>query len=168
MKRNFVNVRHYLYVLIDFILIFGFVFLSFISSYGITNFVNNIGAILIYTASNALITVIVLFIFKIYNYLTSDFDLFSAIYISIIIFVTQLVGFFVVIFVPSLPNFERYFFTWILCFFSLVFIIPSTRLFVRLIIVFRNMSKRTNLKLNSTVLVVVLQASTQNFVMKVY
>ena len=146
MKRNFVNVRHYLYVLIDFILIFGFVFLSFISSYGITNFVNNIGAILIYTASNALITVIVLFIFKIYNYLTSDFDLFSAIYISIIIFVTQLVGFFVVIFVPSLPNFERYFFTWILCFFSLVFIIPSTRLFVRLIIVFRNMSKRTNLR----------------------
>lgn len=146
MNRKFVNIKHYLYLPIDFVVIFGFLMLSFVSAYGFTNFVNNIVPILIYTGANALITVTVLALFKIYTYLTSDFDLFSAIYIALIVFIVQLAGFIVVVFVPYLPSFRDYIFTWMLCVVSLVFIIPSIRLIVRLVIVFKNMSKRTNLR----------------------
>ena len=121
----------YLYALADIVISLVTSFLSFLSFYGYQGFADNIVPILIYSASAATLTVVVFIIFRVYRILTTDIGLFDCFRIFFLSLFIQLVGLVVIVFVPQLPKFGDYVFTWLLSTAVVCFMHPATRVLVR-------------------------------------
>ena len=110
---------------------FAISFVAFLSYYKPVNFVDNWIPTIIYCSSIAIITPLLFFLFKVYKIITKDIGIFECIRIMIITFVIQLGGLLIISFVPALPRFTDYIFSWALSGATLVFLHPLVRVFVR-------------------------------------
>ena len=128
---------------LDFLFCFGVVVVSLLSYYGYSDFASNVGSSLIYAAGVSALTVIVFFLFKIYRIITTNIGLFDTIRIMIAVVSVQTVGLLVSAFVPQLPSFKLYFFTWLLSTATLAFIHPSLRVLVRVFNMANVMTKKS-------------------------
>lgn len=122
-----------IYAVVDILLAFCVSLLAFLSYYRPANFVTNNTWIapLIYSASIALVTPVIFLVFKVYKIITKDIGIFECIRIVLITFLIQVIGLIVISFVPQLPRFTDYIFTWMLSCATLVFLHPLVRIFVR-------------------------------------
>lgn len=129
MKKN-ANL-HFIYAILDVIISFAIVLLSFLAFYGLTDFSKNIIYILIYAGSISVLTLVVFFIFKIYKMITMDIGIFECVKIMIVTFAIHLVGLAVIAFVPIYPDFSSFLATWVLSTLSLIFLHALIRIAVR-------------------------------------
>ena len=130
-KRRPLSNYHFIYGILDAILTFGIVTVSFLSYYGFHGFADNYIANLIYAAGITVITIVVFIIFKVYKIITTNIGIADSLRIIIAIFCVNLAGLIVTIFVPQLPHVSPYIFTWALSTATLMFALPCVRIFVR-------------------------------------
>lgn len=130
-KRLF-NINNIIYVIIDLLITFGAVLLSFFSYYGANDFVANIVSSLIYSGSIAVATVLFFTLFGIYQIITSTVGIVETIRIIIVALIPQTIGLIVLAFVPQLPKIEGYISIWILLTVSLILSLASIRFIYRI------------------------------------
>ena len=125
----------FIYAALDMLLAFGVSMLAFLSYYKPAGFVdgNNWLSSLVYSASIAIVTPVMFWVFKVYKIITKDIGIFECIRIMIISFAIQLAALVVISFVPSLPRFTDYVFAWMLSGTALVFLHPLLRVIVRVL-----------------------------------
>ncbi len=123
----------FIYAVVDILLAFCVSILAFLSYYKPANFVANNTWIapLIYSVSIALVTPVIFLVFKVYKIITKDIGIFECIRIVLITFLIQVIGLIVISFVPQLPRFTDYIFSWMLSCATLVFLHPLVRIVVR-------------------------------------
>ena len=127
---------HYLYVISDFIVTVLGNMIGFIAMNGYFVFAKYFLAIGLYCGISGLIMVLVFWISGIYKIITKDIGFVELFRILVTALAVQLVGLFVLLFVPIFKamQFEvgaRYAFGWTLCATSIIYLLPSTRLLVR-------------------------------------
>ena len=144
MKKNYFFNYHLIYVIVDFLLAFGVVTISFFSFYGFNWFTDHLLPNLIYAASIAVATVIVFTIFKVYRIITTNIGIPEFTKIVSLTFGIHLAGFIAICFIPGLPRFSPFIFTWMLSTTSLVFLHPLVRVFVRVFNIASNITKKRN------------------------
>lgn len=133
---------HWIYALLDIILSFGVVTISFFSFYGFNWYVDHLVANLVYAGSIAIGTFIVFALFKIYRIITNNIGIPEFLKIVVLTFSIHVIGLIVICFVPDLPRFSPFIFTWILSTTSLVFLHPIIRVFVRVFNIASNITKK--------------------------
>lgn len=133
MSRYRLPSYHFIYIILDAIVSFGIVTVSFFSFYGFNGFAEHLLANMIYAGSVALLTIILFAIFKIYRIITINIGIFDSLRIMSVTLAVHIIGFIVTVCVPDeiLPRFSPYFFTWALTTICLVFLHPAIRVFVR-------------------------------------
>lgn len=125
------------FIPVDFVVVFGIMFFMFLANIGFSGFLDTyMMSVLIYCGVISLFTVGVFTIFKVYKMITSDFGLVEAITMFVISLGIQIVGLFVIIFVPQLPEIGRIGWSWLLATVAMGFALPSLRLLVRVMILF--------------------------------
>jgi len=138
-KKQERNKYHYLYPIADFILSFVIVLISFltylwssIKSGTVSN--DMIIVMFAYSAGIALITIVVLWLFKVYKMLTRDFGFSEALFIAILVFAINVVGIiFLEIFQYGISGIScMSIWSWLLATIALCACIPSLRLCSRL------------------------------------
>lgn len=122
---------HFIYAILDIVISFAIVILSFIAFYGLTDFVSNIVSIMIYAGAISVLTFLLFLVFKIYKIITMNIGIFECIRIMVIVLATHLIGLVVIAVVEFLPDFSSYLATWVLSTLSLIFLHPVMRIFVR-------------------------------------
>ena len=122
---------HFIYAILDVLLSFGIVFISFLSYYGFANIGDNIVPTLIYSGSVALATFLLFLVTKNYKIITRDIGIFESIRITLVTFGVHLIGLIVIAVVDTLPVFKDFIFIWMLSTISLMFLHPTLRLLVR-------------------------------------
>ena len=122
---------HFIYAILDVLLSFGIVFVSFLSYYGFNNIGDNIVSTLIYSGSVALATFLLFLVTKNYKIITRDIGIFESIRITLVTLGVHLIGLIVIAFVDALPVFKDFIFIWMLSTISLMFLHPTLRLLVR-------------------------------------
>ncbi len=132
---------HLIYVILDFVLALGVTFISFLSFYGF-NWLSDHPATIIYSLSIAGLTVVVFLIAKIYKFITINIGLFECIRIMVCTLLIHVTGLIVISFVPELPKFSPFVFTWMLSTTSLLFLHPLLRVFVRVFNIASNITKK--------------------------
>ena len=140
MKKVF-NYR-VLFAIYDFLIAFLIVNISLYSFYGFNWYSDNLLPNLIYSGSVALATVIFFWIFKVYKIITSNVGIPDFIRIIAITFGVHSIGMIVIAFVPSLPRFSPFVFTWMLSTMSLVLLHSSARVLVRVFNIAANITKK--------------------------
>lgn len=133
MKRLFGQPAHILYLLFDFLVVFGVSFLTLIYVKDFDNFVADPLPSLIYSLCLALATVLFFLVFKIYRVITKDIGLYESAKIYIITFAVQCIGFVVAVLLPSLPKFTLYIWPWLSGALLMSFALVGERAFVRMI-----------------------------------
>lgn len=136
---------HYLYVLLDIIVSFAVVFVSFLSFYGLSGFPDNLAPILIYVSSISLLTAIVFIFAGVYKIITKDIGIFETIRIVVATISVHIVGYVVIASVPDLPRFSPFIFTWLLSTATLMFLHPLIRVLVRVLNLTSIVIKKRNL-----------------------
>lgn len=131
-----------LYVPTDFLISFVVTLISFLSFVRFTTFKDNFTPILIYCLSISLATVLVFFVFQIYKVISREIGIIDSIRIMLATFVVHLVGLIVIVFVPSLPKFTDFVFTWLLSTAVLMFAHPSLRIAFRIFNLATKFSKK--------------------------
>ena len=137
-SRNF----HFIYALLDVIVVFGVTMISFLAHYGFDDFSANMVPCFIYAASVASLTFVVFFFTKTYRIITTNFGLFESLRIMVVVLAIHLVGLVVIALVPQLLSFRDYFFSWALATVSLVFIHSFIRMVVRVVYTAYVMSRK--------------------------
>lgn len=122
---------HFIYALLDVIISFGVVTISFLSFYGFNGFGENLLACLIYAGSISLATVLAFLVTKIYKIITINIGVFETIRIMVVVLIVHILGFIVTLIVPQLPRFSPYIFIWLLSTTSLLLLHPLIRISVR-------------------------------------
>ena len=136
---------HYLYIISDIVATFVIVAFSFFAYYRISHELSeHLNAVLIYSASISILTVIAFFGANVYRMLTKDFGLFEALKILILTLVVHFIGLIVIIFVNQLPNAAEYIWIWMLSTLGLMFLLPGIRIGFRTVMLLHNMRKKTN------------------------
>ena len=128
-KHNY----HFVYAIVDFLLTFGLITVSFLCVYGFTGFKEHIIPALIYAGALSLITLIVFLLTKVYKIITKDIGLVESFRILLTTFAIHLFGVFFVIFIPTFELGFHYAWAWMLSTSALMFLIPSVRLLVRVL-----------------------------------
>ena len=145
MKKRSLFRLHYLFILADILIVFGFVFASFVSYYGITSTTQeHLLPVLIYTGSITLVTVVVFIIFKVYRVLTKDIGIVESLKILFISALIQMLGLSAILLVPGLPDYGRFLIIWLFSAISISFFLPGIRILVRTINLLVNMMKKKN------------------------
>ena len=148
MRQENHNVRknlHFIYVISDFILTFIGNYIAFAATYGnLAEFVDNILPITIYCVCMAIIMVLTFFITRVYKIITKDIGFIELFRILVTALAVQLVGLFVVGFVPIFGIYWQYAFVWLLCSVSVMYFLPSTRLIVRAFNISRIVTAKQN------------------------
>lgn len=122
---------HFIYALLDVIISFGVVTISFLSFYGFNGFGENLLACLIYVGSISLATVLAFLVTKIYKIITINIGVFETIRIMVVVLIVHVLGFIITLIVPQLPRFSPYIFIWLLSTTSLLLLHPLIRISVR-------------------------------------
>ena len=125
---------HLVYVATDFILIFLislFAFLTYYRPSGMTG--DALTSSLLYCTGISALSVLVLFLTRIYKMLTTNVGLLEALEMIIVTAAVQIVGIFVIALVPQLPNFKDFVFVWVLAAGLTSVTLPGTRFLWRLI-----------------------------------
>ena len=136
---------HHLYILIDILIVFGFVFASFVSYYGFTDTTHNhLLPVLIYSGSVTLVTVIAFVIFKVYKMLTRDIGIVECAKILFISAIIQLFGLSAILLIPNLPYAGRFLIIWLFSTIAIAFSLPGVRIFVRTMNILMNVLKKKN------------------------
>lgn len=120
-------------VLVDLLVTFGLVLISFVSFHGFDGFPMHYVSALIYSGSVAVATVVVFAIFGVYRIILRDIGLFESLKMAGLVLAVQVAGIIVVAFVPQLPHFGEYVLTWFLSTAALFFGLPSIRLLFRVL-----------------------------------
>ena len=133
-KKRLFNYKT-IYVLLDIIIVFAVSIVSFLSYYKPIEFVEGYNWLssLIYSGATALLTVIAFAIFKVYRIITKDIGIVECVRIMLITMLIHLIGLVVIAFVPYLPRFTDYVFSWMLSSAALVFLHPMLRIIVRVL-----------------------------------
>lgn len=143
MKKFRLPGYHFIYVILDVIFAFGVTTISFLSFYGFNQYADHLASNLIYSGAIALATVIVFAIAKVYRIITLNIGIFECIRIMVCVLTIHIIGLIVSAFVPALPRFSPYVFTWALSTTSLLFLHPIFRVFVRVFNIASNITKKT-------------------------
>jgi len=124
-----------IYAILDVLVAFGISFIAFLSYYKPVNFPENYHWLssLIYCGSIGIITPLAFWLFKVYRIITRDIGIIECIKIMLIAFVLQIIGLLVTAFVPALPRFTDYIFSWMLSGTAIVFLHPLIRITVRVL-----------------------------------
>ena len=122
---------HILYVVLDALISFAVIVLSFLSYYGFTAFGDHLAANMIYAASISLGTVIAFLFSKTYKIITIEIGIFESIRIMIAVLIVHVIGLICVSGIQELPRFSPYVFTWTLSTSTLLFLHPLMRILVR-------------------------------------
>ena len=127
------NYRHLVYAIFDIIVTFAVVFLSFLTFI----FRNNpftetqTWGMFIYCGSIALLTLIVFYFTKVYRIVTTNFSLYDAIEIALLVAIIHILGLIVLVTVPSEYLLRPSIAAWALSALSLVCLLSGARLSVR-------------------------------------
>ena len=143
-SNRIVRKLNLVYASADYMLSFAVTIISLLSYYGFNDFAVNWVSNLIYSSAVALATVLVFLLFKIYRIITTNFGMLEAIRVMIAVFAIQVTALIVCAFVPTLPAFRLYVFTWLLSTATLVLIHPLIRVLVRLFNLAFNTTKKIN------------------------
>ena len=141
-KKTIKYYFHFLYIISDLLFIFAISLMTFYSFYSRLGFVRHFNEIIIYSSSLSIFSVVIFFFAKIYKMFTSEIGLFEMIRILLVTFVTQMVGYVVVAFVPELPEIRYFTLSFVLGMSMTILIICLTRVLVRVFFVLRNMRKK--------------------------
>lgn len=133
---------HLLYIPYDFIVTFAIVLVSFLAEQGTSFFLNKPLMPLLYSAGLSAITVLIFFVFGIYKIITHNFGLYEAIKIIMITLVIQIIGLLFVLLAPGLPEIGRFVYSWLLSTAVLVLLLPFSRLFTRVWLLFKNFGNK--------------------------
>lgn len=125
---------NYVFVISDFLFVFILSFILFVSHYGETVWNANLLSSLIFCLSQSASIVLSLFIFRIYKMLTKDVGLFEILKLVIIAVIVLILGLLVCLFVPQLPSDGPFALKWLLYFFSVITILISSRVCVKVIV----------------------------------
>lgn len=130
MKEKTYNL-HFIYAILDVLLSFSVVYLSFLSYYHSSSMNEHLVPTLIYAGSISIATFLLFLVTKNYKIITRDIGIFESIRITLSTFTVHLIGLIVIIFVDELPLFKDFVFIWLFSTISLMFLHPSLRLIVR-------------------------------------
>lgn len=118
-------------MLVDLMITFGLVFVSFLVHLGYNGVVNALTPVMIYCASISAATIIAFVVLGVYRILLKDIGLFESVKILLIVVGVQIVGLIFIAFIPTLPRPDHFFWAWSLTTTSLAFILPSIRILFR-------------------------------------
>ena len=124
---------HLIYALLDLVLVFAAITVSFLSIYGKSGFVSHITPAMIYAASNALATVLAFILLKVYRIITREMGIFETLKIVTIVLSVNFAGLFVVCLLPQFELGWHYFWSWGLSTASLMFLLPALRVAARMV-----------------------------------
>ena len=143
----------YIYVLVDFLLVFAVSIVAFLSYYKPAGFVEDYHWLssLIYSGSIALVTIIAFLIFGVYRIITINIGVVECIKIMIVALGVHLIGLIAIAFIPVLPRFTEFVFAWMLQGASLIFLHPLVRILVRVF----NIAKAVTAKQNRVKTIVI-------------
>ena len=142
--------NHLIYLAFDLVITFAVLMLTFMSYNGFHQNFEELRLGLIYSAIVAVVTVIIFWIFKIYRIITLNIGIFECIKIMAITLAIHITGFVTMSIlnatklVPELPRFSPYIFIWLLSTASLLFLLPTVRVFVRVFNIASNITKKKN------------------------
>lgn len=159
LKMKKTSIFHLLYAIIDIVLSFGTILLSFLSFYKF-DFTNNFSACLIYAGAVSALTVAIFAISKVYKIITSDIGVVDTIRIMIMVLTVHIFGMAALLFVPYLPDFSSFAFIWASTALILTFLHPSLRIFVRVF----NLARIVRFKENSVRTIVIGAGATGKIV----
>ena len=142
MKKNATNTI--LLVFIDILLSVAVVLFTFLGYYSFQEFSDNITAILIYTFSISLLTVIFFFIFKIYRIISKEIGIYDSLRIMLVTLLVHVIGLLAIAFVPQLPSIGSFIFSWVLSTISLVFLHTAVRHLIRIIQLSKSQKEKKN------------------------
>ena len=142
MANKRTNYSYLALVLVDAVLTFGVVFVSFLSFYSFADFRNHLIPMVIYCGGISAATLLALWVFGVYRMILKDVGLFESLKIALIVLVLHIIGLVVMTIVPELPNFTSYVFTWMLSTATLVFSVPAMRVLVRVYYLVRVAAKK--------------------------
>ena len=138
--------HHILYIIADFIITFAGTLIGFLSAYGeYSRFAEHLIPVMIYCSSISVVMVLTFFFSGVYRIITKDIGFFELFRILLTSLAVQLVGLFVVVFVPSFSIYGKFVWVWLMCSTSIMYLLPSTRLAVRAL----NISKIITAKQNA-------------------
>ena len=123
--------RRHLYVVIDFIITFGMILLSFFASLGVDRFIEEIAISLVWSGSFALGTVIIFYLFGIYKIIVSDIGIREMVKLSVITFIVRIIDFIALIVYFRNSDLFSVFFSWLATTFFILYTIPMSRVVVR-------------------------------------
>ena len=129
-KKARINKRHF-YALSDFLISFGMILLSFFAYFGVDTFVEQITVALSWSAGVSLATVIIFFLAGVYKIIIKDIGIREVVKISFITFAIRLID--LVILFIYFRNIDLFnvFFSWFATSFFLLYLIPGSRVAVR-------------------------------------
>ena len=122
---------HFIYAILDVLVCFGVITISFLSFYGFNGYGEKLLECLLYAGGVSLATVLAFLITKIYKIITINIGVFETIRIMIVVLIVQILGFIVTLVVPALPRFSPYIFIWMLSTTTLLLLHPLIRISVR-------------------------------------
>ena len=131
MKKFHLSNYHFVYAILDILISFGVSVITFLSFYGLNQFIETAVPNLIYSAAIALLVFIAFNIFKIYRIITINIGIFESIRIMLVVFGVQIIGLICVALIPDLPTISPYIFTWMLSTTTMCFLLPLERVSVR-------------------------------------
>jgi len=144
---------HYLFLPIDYILASSISFISFVSYYAMTRTVVSVFPALFISLVFGFLVICILALFSIYRVLIHSFGFSESVKCLLCIFAANV--FFILVISLFLKDYLHltfyYFWTWTFCAIAMMFILPSTRLFWRVINLTLNI--RENKKKNRTLII---------------
>ena len=144
-KSKFHFQKKQLYYFTDIVLTFGVVLLAFLAYAGVDGFLEHIIPIMIYTGSVTLATSVLFIAFKVYKIVgIAEFSISGVIRISIPTLLVHLLGMVVIAFVPDLPRLEYFFVIYLFAMLVLLYVLPFSRLWLRLYVLFKKKLQRTS------------------------
>lgn len=144
MRTRMLFKSNIVYSVLDCVISFGIVVLSFLAYYGAESFAHNIVPALIYAASISFVTVIVLFLLGMYRVATTLIDLIEVIKTLGVVLLIHLFGLIAIAFISYLPSLETYFPVWVLSTFALLFVLETVRLLPRVVRILNNHFRKDN------------------------
>lgn len=129
-KKARINKRH-LYAVSDFIITFAMILLSFFASLGVDGFINNLAVSLSWAAGVSLGTVIIFYLGGVYKIIIKDIGIREVVKISFITFVIRLLDLAILFIYFRNSDLFKVFFAWFATSFCLLYLIPGSRVAVR-------------------------------------
>ena len=136
---------HFIYAIADVILTFVILLIAFLCSYGVKGLEAHIIPVSIYSASVALVTVLVFLLLRNYKIVTTQTGVIDAVRMALPVSIIHFIGLFIVVFTPFFELGWNYLWGWMLSTATLMFALPSVRIMVRIL----NISKAISTKKNA-------------------